>query len=394
MELQTRYDFVPISSHQRTDEGYLVVRARISRTGVQRYLTMDGIRREYRPPEEVGDSASLDSFRSKVVTLEHPPNLLTADNTRDYARGFSSADVAFDGRYVETVLTVTDSEAIDAIESGRASQISAGYRVELEPVSGTTPDGEHYDAIQRCIRGNHIALVERGRAGPEVRVLDTGDAGLGVMVVDEAPELPPQTEELAMSKINLDGVEFEASEALAVAIASTQRRDEADRADMQSKLDEATAAVARLTDELTSLRSELDAAGGRADALSARVAELESAPAPDVDGLVNARLSLIKAAAPHLPTDFAFDGLSTRAVHEAVIRAIHGDADMSERSDEYVAARFDAAIELSARTDSTAALKAAVESAGAVDAPVDMTAIQRQRLAEGWKKPLTAHKGV
>jgi len=40
--------------------------------------------------------------------------------------------------------------------------------------SGTF-DGQKYDAIQRDIRGNHLALVDEGRTGPDVRVLDSAE---------------------------------------------------------------------------------------------------------------------------------------------------------------------------------------------------------------------------
>ena len=58
----------------------------------------------------------------------------------------------------------------DLIESGKR-ELSIGYRCIYDIVSGIY-EGQHYDAIQRQIRGNHIALVEEGRSGPDIAVLD------------------------------------------------------------------------------------------------------------------------------------------------------------------------------------------------------------------------------
>jgi hypothetical protein len=38
-------------------------------------------------------------------------------------------------------------------------------------LTGKRPDGSHYDAVMRNIRGNHIALVDTGRAGSECRLV-------------------------------------------------------------------------------------------------------------------------------------------------------------------------------------------------------------------------------
>lgn len=46
-----------------------------------------------------------------------------------------------------------------------------GYFCDYELTPGTF-NGIHYDAVQRNIRGNHIALVEEGRMGSDVRVMD------------------------------------------------------------------------------------------------------------------------------------------------------------------------------------------------------------------------------
>ena len=143
-----RYDVSAIQNYEFTDEGYLRVKARIARTGIQSYTDASGgIRLEYRPEEEVAADAALDSFREKCVTKEHPPVLLDASNTKDYAVGFTSADVSYSEGFVESTLTVTDKETIDEIMRGNVREVSCGYKVDYSPEPGITSDGQHYDGI-------------------------------------------------------------------------------------------------------------------------------------------------------------------------------------------------------------------------------------------------------
>ena len=120
-----RYDVSTIQNYTFTDEGYLRVKARIARTGIQSYTDANGgVRLEYRPEDEVAAAEALDSFREKCVTKEHPPVLLDALNTKDYAVGFTSADVSYSDGFVESTLTVTDKETIDSIMRGDVREVS------------------------------------------------------------------------------------------------------------------------------------------------------------------------------------------------------------------------------------------------------------------------------
>ena len=107
-----------------TDEGFLKVPARISRTGIQEYLAIEmgltdrdpnDIIRVYRPEEEVFSDESLSSFANKPVTNNHPPELVTSANARQYSVGMSGPEVTRDGMFVATVLHVTDQASIDDI---------------------------------------------------------------------------------------------------------------------------------------------------------------------------------------------------------------------------------------------------------------------------------------
>ena len=396
-----RYDFVPIQGYEKTAEGYLRIPARISRTGIQIYATADGgMRREYRPPEEVGDPESLKTFGGKAVTLEHPKVLLDIENTKEHLVGFSDSNVGFDGRYTSTVVTITDKEAIEKIESGEYREISAGYRVEFDEKKGVTPEGEEYDGIQRRIQGNHIALVRRGRAGSQVRLLMDSEDGAAVQM--ETPSIHTNGDTLMTTKVVLDGIEFDASESLALAVKSALRQSEAEKASLktsvdqlQAKLDAQTDELTKLTESKSALQAEMDKLQGKADALEEQIKEMnDRKDSADIDSLVNARLQLINKALPFVGKEFKFDGLTDRQVQEAVIKATNKSVNLEGRSDEYVAARFDAALELSAKADPTQVLRDAVTQSMTVTDAAD-TKVEnsfKKTLTEAWKQPMTASK--
>jgi hypothetical protein len=387
-----RYDVSHISDYQFTEEGYLKVRARIARSGIQTYSDASGgIRLEYRPEKEVSSQEALDSFREKCLTREHPPVLLDASNTKDYAVGFSSADVSYSDGFVESTLTVTDKETIEDIMRGDVREVSCGYKVEYVDEPGTTPEGQHYDGYQKNIRGNHIAIVKRARGGPQVRLmLDSADAAVTDLL------LSPETKMSA--SIVFDGVSFEADPALAAAIAAEREDAKASYADMKRKYDEMMSSASKMKEEMDMMEKEMksktDAAEGRADALAqeleAAKADLEAAKQVNVDSLVDERIALIDKARTTLDSEFDFSGKTAREIMEASIKAVRGDSDLSERSDDYVMAMFDTLSE-TARKDSASTdnLRKAVAS---IAAPVAAPSSYMERLQNGWKTPLSVTK--
>jgi hypothetical protein len=388
-----RYDVAPIDKYELTPEGYLRAWATIARTGVQMYTDADGsIRREYRPEGEVASPESLASFAGKAITLEHPPVLLDSANTKDYQVGFSGTEVVYDDGFVRAVMTITDKDAIERIMRGDAKEVSAGYRVNYDATPGVTDSGENYDGIQKEISGNHIAVVRRGRAGPQVKLhLDRLDAA--------DPSLITPIEEPSMTaKVNFDGAEFEVSESVALAI--TKEREDAKMSyeDMKKKYDELQSAADSMKSEMDAMEKEMqgkcDTAEGRADALAQEVeslkADLDTAKQVNVDSLVEERIALIDKARTSLDSAFDFAGKSAREIMEASIKAVRGDADLSERSDDYVTAMFDTLAE-SPRVDSAATeeLRKAVAS---IASPASAPSSYMDRIQNAWKTPLSVSK--
>jgi len=387
-----RYDVSTIQNYTFTDEGYLRVKARIARTGIQSYTDANGgVRLEYRPEDEVAAAEALDSFREKCVTKEHPPVLLDALNTKDYAVGFTSADVSYSDGFVESTLTVTDKETIDSIMRGDVREVSCGYRVDYSPEPGITPDGQHYDGIQRNIRGNHVAIVNRARGGAQVRLmLDSADAAV--------EDLLSSTGVKMTANIAFDGVSYEADAALAAAIAAEREDAKGSYADMKRQYEDAMAQAEKLKSEMDAMEKEMkgkcDSAEGRADALAQELdsvkADLEAAKQVNVDSLVEERIALITKARTSLDSAFDFTGKTAREVMEASIKAVRSDADLSERSDDYVTAMFDTLVE-SPRADSatTERLRKAVAS---IASPSSAPASYMDRIQNAWKTPLSVSK--
>lgn len=177
-----RLDRGELRKPTKMSNGWMRIDGRITRTGVFTYRLPNGkVRRELRLPDEVFKQDAMQSFALVPVTDEHPPVMLDATNTKDFARGSVAGTLRKDGEFVAGELLITDADLIKKLEDGAAREISCGYNCDLEEVPGVTGDGQRYDAIQRNIRGNHVAIVPKGRAGPEARVrMD----GAGVEVLD------------------------------------------------------------------------------------------------------------------------------------------------------------------------------------------------------------------
>lgn len=175
-------DRLTIDKARVSSEGYMAIHAKAARSGIYQYLgrevdpsgsrfKADAMVNVYRPPEEVFDKASLSSFVSKPITNDHPTEAVTSANWRDLAHGMIMGAVP-DGEYVGFDLAFMDAGIIADLDSGK-SELSNGYDCNLVFEDGELADGTKYQAVQRRIRGNHVALVDAGRAGSECRVGDS-----------------------------------------------------------------------------------------------------------------------------------------------------------------------------------------------------------------------------
>lgn len=149
----------------------------ISKVGVFPYsgrqlgLDDDRIYQVLRPPEELGDPACVESFKLIPWVDEHAmlgPDRMPAE--RKGVQGVIGEDVFFKDGYLRANIKAFSSTLAALISAGKR-ELSAGYRCVYDMTAGIW-NGQAYDAVQRQIRGNHLALVTEGRMGPDVAVMD------------------------------------------------------------------------------------------------------------------------------------------------------------------------------------------------------------------------------
>lgn len=422
----SRYDFAPITRSETTPEGYLRVWCRAARTGTQLYRRADGSQvREYRPPEEVGKPETLATFGMKPVTWTHPPVLLDSTNTGQFSKGTSGSHVNFSDGFVEVALVVTDADIVEKIKRKEATEVSAGYKVDFDPTPGFTPEGESYDGVQRNIRVNHIAIVPRGRAGPEVRLLlDRMDAADAVAEPSGATDrLSNSPASPLMATVKLDGLEIDLPAEAATAVQSFARDTGRALQDAQSQNEDLLARIDELEAAIDTLATEKEAAEGRADALEEALTKSggtssDRIDTAELDQLVTARLATLQRLAPAFDPDFKFDGIGEDELYAVAYENITGEAPSEDAPEDYIRGIVDGTL-LSANFDSeddeeddesdededlvddedergdsvdyTSRLSSALRGATRRDA-ASPTVAYRQRISEGWKRPLTATK--
>lgn len=325
---EKRIDFIgKLDGRTVLGDGSVRYTARLTRTGVFDY----GDHKELRVPEEVFKQQSIDSFKGLTVTVGHRA-FIDPENWREHSSGHTGDDVHQDGDFLVSSVVVKDKSVIAKIDRKELVELSMGYVVNLDATPGVTADGEKYDSIQRDIVGNHAALgpLNWGRAGTSVRLLD-GAAYAGPMTtpaqrIDAPAATHTDAADLAASRADNEAVRKERD------TARTERDAAAKRAD--------------------TAEAERDAAKKAADeAKSALEAAIKNANEKS-DAAVTARIELLDAARGILGKDFAFAGTSDKDVRIAALAKVDAKLALDGKSDDYITARFDLAVE-SVKTDKT-----------------------------------------
>jgi len=315
-------DRLTLDQPRRTADGYLAVRAKAARVGVQDYLGYEvdpegkhfqpnDVVPVYRPESEVFDEASVRSFLMKPITNDHPSVAVTADNWRDYSKGVVGKALR-DGDHLSFDLVLMDAATIADVESGKR-QLSNGYSCALTFGDGVTEDGTTYRATQRTIRGNHVAVVDRARAGPECRIGDAAVCSslpadmLGRLLNDGAPDMTTKT-------ITFDGLPLLVTDAAEAAIGKLQ----ATIATLTTAKDAADAKVGELTVSLQTKDGEIVA-------LKQQIVDATVTPAK-LQELAAARAKIIADAKKIAPAIAIADADADSAIKRAAVVARLGDA--------------------------------------------------------------------
>ncbi|MEX9885781.1 hypothetical protein PR729_25210 [Providencia rettgeri] len=188
----------------------------ISKVGVFDYLGAeigapepDKIYRVLRPPEELASEATINSFKLTPFIIEH--EMLGKHATPAEKKGIQGVigeNVYFDPPYLRANIKIFSDVALSNIDSGKID-LSPGYRSKYEFISGIY-EGQHYDVIQRHLRGNHLALVDEGRTGPDVAVQDH------LVITIDTKELIRMNEEENKEKQTADEGAFTAEQVTAL----------------------------------------------------------------------------------------------------------------------------------------------------------------------------------
>lgn len=400
---ELRYDLGGLESPTRMPNGWLRVDGYLTKVGVFRYVNADGTERlELRSDDEV--NKSLTSFGMVPVTDDHPDvGVLDATNTAKYQRGTVSEAVRRDGDAIRASMLITDGALADKMRAGKCG-LSCGYEVDLDRTSGNHPVYGRYDAIQRNIRGNHVAVVTAGRAGPIARARMDAAVQVRSDMIQKRGEKWCVYSADGSKKLGEYDTEEEAKKRLAQVEAHkdapTKKSSYEDSADdqapaeqalprtigvamneeMKAALADAAAQKARadaLETELAAEKSRADAGEGACDALKAQLAEAMTAirtDGPAVSDLENqvkvltlqvgalkddlnvandptrrrtdvrARVKLEAAGAAILGPKFNADSMDDKEILHFVLEKLHGPVP-KDRSEEYLRARFDAAVE-------------------------------------------------
>lgn len=356
-------------TRKRTEDGALVVDARVARTGIQVYAGYEvgkpelSAVRVFRGADEVFHRDSLASFAHRPVTNDHPRVAVTTENWKDVAVGQTADEVTATDIFVRVPMLISDAATIAAIDSGKR-ELSAGYTCDLDWTPGITAKGETFDARQRNIRVNHIAVVDRGRAGKDCRI---GDAW-GVTPINDQKE--PET--MSTKTMIVDGLPIlvtDQSEAMINRLLANNTKLVADH---QAALSASTALVA-----------DRDKTIGE---LTVKVKALEDAAmTPErLDAIVKDRAILVDTARKIVP-DLKVEGLNDAAIRKSVVETKYGADFVKDASDDMITGMFNVLTKAAPAPTNDAFRQAVTQQT--VDATRDPNgqAAYERRLQDAWK---------
>lgn len=323
-----RFDRAPISKSEKLPDGRLRVWATFSRVGPLRYVDSEGQQRvEYVTAEELFKTDSLETAGLAPVTLGHPKDgMVTPDNWQKYSVGASGSTIKAnpENGVVDVVFVVGAREALDRVDAGEITEVSAGYTAVVEQRA----DGKFYQTDRKY---NHLALVERGRAGPDVKLhLDAAD-DWAIQTFDDC------------STPRKDMKTYKGMEMSEDAVKAFQ--------DMEDKLEKITADMAGMKEKkdsaeselLTTVTAERDMLQGRVDSLTKeRDSRMDAATVESkAQALAQEKFDAFQAASPYL-AEPKFDAAVTPLDwKKQAIAAANPSLKLDGKDESYVNAAFD-----------------------------------------------------
>lgn len=269
-----------------SDTGFLRVKAQATRAGVQDYPEWE--QTHFRPLKEVFATDSMNSLKHIPVTIMHPQaRKVTSRNAKQVTVGFTTDKVmqvkAGNQDFLQVEMMVTDAAAIEMIQEKKLTEVSAGYHAKLNKESGVY-DGQNYNVVQTDIRYNHMAMLPpmTARAGSKAQIiLDSKQKDSEIVfcldIQDQNVKKLEKKGVKPMSKININGVDFEVSEQV----------EQAFKAKTMNDSNQLTQANSLLVEK----QKEVDTLKGMCDSLQKQLDKQ-----PSLDDKVNEKISLVLRA--------------------------------------------------------------------------------------------------
>ncbi len=155
-------------------------------------LEPDKLYMVYRPAEEIGSDEALKTLELLPVVEDHAmlgtrPGMMPPEEKG--IQGITGTNIHYENGVIYGDIKIFTEYLKNVINSGK-HEISMGYFCDYDYSSGYY-NGQHYDVIQRNLRGNHIAIVDKGRMGEEVCIPQMYNQGVydgvntRILVADE-----------------------------------------------------------------------------------------------------------------------------------------------------------------------------------------------------------------
>jgi hypothetical protein len=311
--------------------GFLHVKGRLARTGVQEYLGRelspelepDKLYGVLRHPDDVLDPKSVEGFRNAPVTDNHPDDFVTSENYKDLMKGSCSEPTPSkkDGiSYIDGQLTVMDKDLVSKLKDGKL-EISAGYYSDLEEEQGEYL-GVPYHFRQKNIQPNHVAIVSRGRCGGTCRIINDY-----ATIADEN-----QNKGGNMAIVKIGETEFDVPEEVAAKLAELQEA-------LSGKEEE----VETMSEDMAETEKEKEAAVAMADELKEQVKTLKRSTRDSVVTGEAKKIVEVMKVADSMGIKCEINDEIT--MKKAVLTSKYPTIDLSGKSNDYITARFDAMVE-------------------------------------------------
>ena len=159
---------------EETPEGFLICKnVSIARTGLMEYQNegqIEGVTSDIvqigHIETELSKTETLASFEGKSITIDHPEEMLSPENIKDYTVGhIQNVRYCTTSQTLVADLVIILNEAISLVKGG-LREVSCGYWADVVP----NDDGSGY--LSNVV-GNHLALVNAGRCGGKCSIQDS-----------------------------------------------------------------------------------------------------------------------------------------------------------------------------------------------------------------------------